>query len=834
MTLLGRDRELDRLAAALVERKRVAVIGEAGAGKTALLREATLARQTLRGGAFATLSWLPFLSISRALGVPIENATAFEVAQVVIERTADGTTLVLDDLHWADSDTLHVLELLPPSVHVLAAVRQGDEGTRPALVALERAGFELLEVPPLDDESSRRVVEQSAGGRAIHVDSVVARAGGNPLLLEELARADREASTLEATVRARLAALPDDARQDFSLLALAGRPLALEAVPTSEALRAAGLVTVTDTVTPRHGLIAETAVDSLEDEDRLELHLRLAAIASNAGDRARHLAAAGRTEAAHVAALEAAATAATPGERAAHLALAASHATGADADALRLEAAQGLYDLRRLEDAERLLGEVEGTDPQTRAHAYLLEKLVALNAGETERAERAIEEGLKLVAGSGSPIEIRLLVARLDIPLFVHGDAAKAVVLGTTAMEAARARGVEEARAYAGLGTAMIYAGRPRDEWEPCFRHALERARAEGDAARELYAATNLLVSLEEVGALEEAAALTREMIPRARQLGFEENATVMLFGSLEQQASTGDLEGAVAEANAVLAGPVATENRLLFLFRGALALIDLGRFVEAEALVASMRGLPWIRSDFVRVPDLVECELYLWRGQSREALRAATQQIASLTDADPGSIAPHLAVVAAQAALELRVPLPVVELESEYWERRARAAAEERAALEALASDAPEAPAALAAATSTWADIDIRGELRCAWRTGESHVRRGELDEARRILEAAETTAAAVGMTPLLARIRRTLRATGASRSASRSTDGVLTAREAEVLGLVGDGLTNDEIAARLGVTLGTVKRLVSSASRKLGAHTRAQAAALASRAGR
>jgi DNA-binding NarL/FixJ family response regulator len=49
-------------------------------------------------------------------------------------------------------------------------------------------------------------------------------------------------------------------------------------------------------------------------------------------------------------------------------------------------------------------------------------------------------------------------------------------------------------------------------------------------------------------------------------------------------------------------------------------------------------------------------------------------------------------------------------------------------------------------------------------------------------------------------------------------------------VADLVARGLTNPQIAARLGVSAGTVKDHVSSALRKLGARTRAELAAAVS----
>jgi DNA-binding CsgD family transcriptional regulator len=55
------------------------------------------------------------------------------------------------------------------------------------------------------------------------------------------------------------------------------------------------------------------------------------------------------------------------------------------------------------------------------------------------------------------------------------------------------------------------------------------------------------------------------------------------------------------------------------------------------------------------------------------------------------------------------------------------------------------------------------------------------------------------------------------------------LTARELEVLAVVREGRTNGEAAAQLFVSESTVRKHLEHASAKLGAHTRAEAVALA-----
>ena len=118
---------------------------------------------------------------------------------------------------------------------------------------------------------------------------------------------------------------------------------------------------------------------------------------------------------------------------------------------------------------------------------------------------------------------------------------------------------------------------------------------------------------------------------------------------------------------------------------------------------------------------------------------------------------------------------------------------------------------------------------VRCARAAGEAARRADEPDRARALLERAEGEAERLGFEPILARVRASLRRLGLRRHEVSGQAQGLTGREREVLECVAAGLRTPEIAARLGVGTTTVESFVRRATRKLGARTRVQAAAIA-----
>lgn len=90
-------------------------------------------------------------------------------------------------------------------------------------------------------------------------------------------------------------------------------------------------------------------------------------------------------------------------------------------------------------------------------------------------------------------------------------------------------------------------------------------------------------------------------------------------------------------------------------------------------------------------------------------------------------------------------------------------------------------------------------------------------------ILHAVRT--AAQGQTVLSPEVQRRLLALAAKPAPPAEPDLALTAREREILGLIGDGLRNPEIAAKLVISEATVKTHINNLFAKAGFHSRADA---------
>ncbi|MBL8623479.1 MAG: AAA family ATPase [Myxococcales bacterium] len=392
--LFGRDAELARLTAAIAGaadgRGQVVVVrGDAGLGKSRLVAEAAahaaahaVAVQRIAfvdfGGATRHVAhalapliddaWLArteaaapqrFAALGAVLGRPLppelrarhhaldvrSRAAAWRdaVAAAVIDAAARAPRLlVIEDLHWCPREELPLIAGLIDAtaaapVTVLITSRPDADllGASAPWRDAPVAPIEL-DLAPLADADAARLAA-ALGAPAALADQAIARAGGNPLFLEELvAAADEQPGALPGTIHslvlARLDRLsPDDheAAQVASVLGAAFALAALRAMlgdaayaPT--ALIERGILTDGDPLGFRHALIRDGAYASLPRDRRRALHARAAAVvgADDGLLRARHLDQAD-----------------DPGAVAAYL-----DAAAGEVRALRLESARGLLE----------------------------------------------------------------------------------------------------------------------------------------------------------------------------------------------------------------------------------------------------------------------------------------------------------------------------------------------------------------------------------------------------------------------------------------------------------------------------------------------------------
>ncbi|MEX1168741.1 MAG: LuxR C-terminal-related transcriptional regulator [Chloroflexota bacterium] len=833
--IIGRDAELAQLRATIERGGATVLVGEPGIGKSTLMNAAVAGRTAAIGGALGMLTFMPYLPMIRAVG-PLPDGDPALVAREVVRRVGPAGVLVLDDLHWADAATLALLERVVGRVAVLAAVRTGDPSSRAVREILRGAGMTELQVEPLVEADGVALARRGRPGLGASVARrLVAHAGGNPLLIEELSRGGPTTS-LRLAVTHRLRALDAPTRDLLGWLAVAGRPMAIDDEVNRhrlvDHLVDAGLAArIGDRVEVRHQLIADIVVGGLSEEERRRFHRAVASRVSDPAESARHLAAAGDRAAAFAIATEAAARSA-PGRRATLLGLAAECADGPEADGLRLNAAEALSEAGLHADAERLLAMVPPTDDERGARLGGAFSRTRWGLGDGDAALNSVEAGLQLVAGTGSRIEAELLVQRAWI-VTLQRNGARAVPLARAALERIRALGLPEGGAKRTLAVALSISRVPMAEWGPLLDDALAEAGRSGDHAEELLCAKIIVASHEGSGSASEGRRLGESFVRRASALGMIVWELSIRASLITLANSQGEFARVVDAADALLAEPLERRIRAHTAGYLALALVDLGRFDEASQTIET--GLATAIEDVDGQLDLVwaQAELALASGEPARAETIADRCLERFVDADYGDLR-FVRIVRDWARFELeRDPGTPLDSREVVHPLRVGTGPESEGIGLLTAGSADAAAERFGVAAAAYASFHRRSELRCLWARGEALRRAGRPVEGRAVLEEVEGRATELGMVPLGARIRRSLRLAGSRRSARRVPGGRLSAREREVLALVAAGLTNPQIATRLGVGRPTVARLVANAGAKLGTSSRAQAALVASEIG-
>jgi class 3 adenylate cyclase len=166
-----------------------------------------------------------------------DRASLFQSVRVFIEAVArdQGTAFVFEDIHWADSALLDLIELLAAHLHDLPVLLLTL--TRPELLDIRPAwgggllAYSALPLEPLGGSDAAQLALHLLGADA-KAAQVAEAAEGNPLFIEQLAavlseRGPDEADTLPTTIRglvaARLDALPTEERDVILDASIVGR-----------------------------------------------------------------------------------------------------------------------------------------------------------------------------------------------------------------------------------------------------------------------------------------------------------------------------------------------------------------------------------------------------------------------------------------------------------------------------------------------------------------------------------------------------------------------------------------------------------------------------------
>ncbi len=835
--LIGRETELAALAAAIDADQSTVIVGEAGIGKTAIIRVAAAGsdRALREGGGFATLREIPYFALSRAVGLPLAGDAAAVAAKV--ESLVGPDMLFVDDLQWADGQTLAAVVLLVGRILVLAAVRALDSGAVNAMAQLGAAGAAVQQLAPLPDDAARALVTERRGdlsGRV--VDEIVRKAAGNPLLLEEMADHGATSPVMARVMTGRLDALSDSARRVVELLAVADRPLPRAVLdPTvADAIDAGIAIERAAGVELRHQLVADAVRDELDLARRQTLHSRVAALLIDGPEAARHLAAAGRAAEASELALRVLATSSDPHERASLLVIAAEASDIGSGLDRRLEAARALDEVADWPAVVRVLGAADldagraAEDPEGVAEAHALLAHATYSLGEIDAARRHVTAMDEVPTAPGSRAAVRCAIEAATFLVNVDGDVAAAIGRLEAAM-ATLPEGDPAIPDMALLRNSILWLATGAGNHD-VVRAAADTAFDEGryrtatDRARVVQYLMLMAVSSEA------AFEFLLDRNTRYEAAGMQTMASEFLADAIVAGVLAGRLADAVAIGERLLETPALPRARQRAEIQRARGLVLLGRIDEAEFALEALR--PAVSADYFGLAETLHglAEAALHGGRPRDAVALAEAALAVQSPL-PGGRVPLL-VTLAWAQTEAGMA-PTVELQ-EPVSPSVQGALPELRGLQALAGGANlEAAAGFDAAAIAWTRFNNPRAVMCRWAAGEARRRGGAADSAAGETAAALQAAEAMGFEPVAARARRTLRLLGirvARREPRTTPRGLgLTARELELVSLVERGLTNVEIARRLGLGRPTVAGILTSAMTKLGASSRAQLAATA-----
>ena len=855
--LLERQTQLEQLDGLMAEAASgrghvVALVGEAGAGKSALVETfvaATAHRARILRSACEDLSIPdplgPLYDLAREAQWAMPQAIdarqgqrlpLFSDALDVFEARTQPTLLVIEDLHWADDATLDFVRFLGRRIantHILLLLTartdrsEGQMRVRRALGEIPAASIARIDVPLLSEAAVLSLA--NAAGR--DGDAIYRATAGNAFFVTELLSAESE-TALPASVRdavvARAERLSAGARAILDAVsvfprradawALTGLCGVASAGQLAECVSHGLLDDLGDAYAFRHEIARRAIETMLATSQRREFNQRaLSALLENGGVATARLV----HHAVEAHDLEAV-------RQFAPIAAREASRVGAHRDAA------GYYEVALRQAGTLPMDERAGLYERYAFECHLIARI--------DEAIKAQEQARVLQQALGNTLKEGDSLRWLSRFAYLLGDRQAADLFGAQAVALLETvpASAELAMAYSNLSQLAMLAER-LDETLSLGARAIE-------LAEQMDRPDVVCHALNNVGAAEQwlDLASSRLHLGRSLEIALAENFQEHAARAFTNCACGGMNQLSYAEAQSFLDRGIdyCVENDLATwrdYMRGVRAqlLLRRGRWDEAAAEALDVLGNDQATA-LVRYPALVALvKLRLRHGDpSVEPLLGEMMRFLE-KGAELQRLLPYAAVVAEQAWLgeaETDEALRLIDLAETLSPTRA-VFAELASWRQLLAPDVdPGDTTGMAApyrlllagdwqgAAAIWADLDTPYERALALAQGDETAQRLALE----ILEA-------LGARPVASHVRDIMRRNGVNhiargpRRSTRANSAGLTRRQMEVLQLIERGFSNKRIAEHLTISPKTVDHHVSAVLGKLDAGSRGQATAAA-----